>query len=270
MKLSIVVPAYNEERRIGCLLNDYLRFISERQLEWELVVVVNNSVDRTEDIVKNVQNRYHSRVKLLVFQYPIGKGGALIEGLSAADGEFLAYIDADNSVIPEELYKLYRIVIEQRRAIVLGSRWLPASIVDPPMPLIRVVSSRIYNFMVNILFRLRLKDTQCGAKILHRRLFENIKPQLFIADMSFDVNLLYIAKRLGYDLIEVPVLWYNQSGSKVNVVKTGILMFLSLVRLRLYYSPFKAIVPIGEKIFAPLRRRWSGMSSSNYFSQDRE
>ncbi len=265
MKLSIVIPAYNEEKRIGFLLNDYLKFIHENGLKWELIVVVNNSIDRTEDIVKNVQTRYHSKVKLLVFQYPIGKGGALIEGLSAADGDFLAYIDADDSVVPNELYKLYRVVIEKRRAIVLGSRWLSSSIVDPPLPVGRVLASRVYNFLVNILFGLGLKDTQCAAKILHRRLFENIKSQLFIADMSFDVNLLYIARRLGYELIELPILWYNQSGSKVRVLKTGILMFLSLVRLRLFYSPFRNLVPIGEKLFAPLRKRWSGMYSSDYF-----
>ncbi len=265
IEFSIVVPAYNEEARIAFLLKDYLNFFEGKDFSWEIVVVVNNSIDKTEDIVKRFQKDFPYRIRLLVFQYATGKGGALIEGLSIAHGRYLAYVDADDSLPAQQCFLLYKKAKELGEDfVVVGSRWMKASKIIPSIPLARWIASRVYNFLVNLLFGLGLRDTQCAGKVFSRKVFNEIKDYLFIADMSFDVNLLYAAKKSGAKLCEVPVQWYNRSGSKVDVIRTGILMFLSLMRLRLYYSPFKFIVPIGEKIFAPLRMRWTGMRSSKY------
>ncbi len=263
--LSIVVPAYNEEKRIGKLLNDYTSTLSAKAIKWELIVVINNTVDRTEDIVKEFQTHHPGHIRILVFQYPTGKGGALIEGLSIARGRCVAYVDADDSLVAEELFSLYEKMQScDEKCLIVGSRWMRGSKIIPPLSRLRWIVSRGYNFLVNILFGLGLKDTQCAGKVFPRDLFDTIKAQLFIADMSFDVNLLYSAKKVGAKFVEVPVKWYNRSGSKVDVVRTGILMFLSIMRLRLYYSPFRFIVPLGEKLFAPLRMKWTGMKASKY------
>ncbi len=262
--LCVVVPAYNEEGRIGGLLEDYVSFIRRKGLNWQIIVVVNNSKDRTLEIVRRFKRKYPDVVSEVVLTFPTGKGGAIIEGLSRASAVFLSYVDADDSVKPEELFRMYSIVRTQRRSLVLGSRWLRDSRIVPPLHWKRKIASRAYNLLVNLLFGFELSDTQCGGKVFHHRLFEKIRKDLFIADMSFDVNLLFSARRWGYELVEVPITWYNRSGSKVKLVKTSILMFLSVWRLRLYYSPFRFLVPVGEKIFAPLRLRWTGRRSSKY------
>ncbi len=267
MDLSIIVPAYNEEKRIDDFLSSYLSVLSEKEnLEWEIVVVINNTEDNTEEIVEKYEQIYPNRIKIVNIPYPIGKGGALIEGFEVGEGDFISYVDADGSLPAKELLKLFNIAVKRRRAVVFGSRWIPNSLVVPKLSKERWLASRVYNLLVNLLFGLKVKDSQCAAKVVHRNLIKNIKKKLFIADMSFDVNLLYCAKIFGYELLEVPVVWFNKEGSTVgNIVKTGFLMFLSLMRLRLIYSPFKFMVPVGEKIFAPLRRRWMGISTSHYY-----
>ena len=262
--LCIVVPAYNEEQRIGRLLTDYLSFISQKNLLWQVLVVINNSTDRTVDIVRKFKDKYPDILSYVVLPFPTGKGGALIEGLRRASAVFLSYVDADNSVMVEDLFRIFNVAKDKRRAIVLGSRWMRGSRIIPPLDLKRKLASRCYNFLVNLLFGFHLSDTQCGGKVFHHRLFERIRQDLFIADMSFDVNLLFSSKRWGYELIEVPITWYNREGSKVDLVRTSLLMFLSVWRLRLYYSPFRFLVPIGERIFAPLRMRWTGRETSRY------
>jgi hypothetical protein len=120
---------------------------------------------------------------------------------------------------------------------VIGSRWLPGSVLRQEQSGKRRFASRVFHVVVQSLFRLNVKDTQCGAKVMRRHVVEKIHPMLRIADMAFDINLLYAIKREGFKILEVPTEWTDKLGSKVVLGRTSLTMLLSVIRLRLVHSP---------------------------------
>jgi hypothetical protein len=145
---------------------------------------------------------------------------------------------------------------------VIGSRWLPGARLHVAQSRKRRIASRLFHVLVQLLFRMNIKDTQCGAKVLRREAVEKIHSALRIADMAFDINLLYALHRAGFRILEVPTEWTDKVGSKVKLFRTSLTMFLSTVRVRLIYSPvYKWLWPlrpleawIYKKLRAPLPR----------------
>jgi len=129
---------------------------------------------------------------------------------------------------------------------VIGSRWLPGAVIHQSQTGNRQFASRVFHFIVQALFWMNIRDTQCGAKVMRREVAEKIHPALRIADMAFDINLLYSMKRAGFRILEVPTEWTDKAGSKVALGRSSLTMFLSVVRVRLIYSPF-------YKLLRPLR-----------------
>jgi len=178
-------------------------------------------------------------IKWLDFPAPIGKGGALIEGLKLAKhGDFIGYVDADGATGPEAFLKLMQHVGEAD--CVIGSRWLPDSVLHQAQPTFRRVISRCFHFIVELLFWLHVKDTQCPCKLMRSEVIEKVHSTLCIADLAFDVNLLVSLKRAGFKIKEVPIEWTDMVGSKVtsSLFRSSLTMFLSVLRVRLIYSPF--------------------------------
>ncbi len=176
-------------------------------------------------------------VGALDFADAIGKGGALIEGLKLAPlADLIGYVDADGATPPRAFEELVRRAGEAD--CVIGSRWLPGAILHVEQASRRQFASRMFHLIVEMFFRMRIRDTQCGAKVLRRQAVEKIHSTLRIADMAFDINLLYSLKRAGFRILEVPTEWTDKIGSKVVLGRTSLAMFLSIVRLRLVYSPF--------------------------------
>jgi hypothetical protein len=120
---------------------------------------------------------------------------------------------------------------------VIGSRWLPGAVLKQEQASRRQFASRIFHLIVELLFHMRIKDTQCGAKVMRREAVEKIHSRLLIADMAFDINLLYSLKRAGYRVLEVPTEWTDKLGSKVTLFRTSLAMFLSAVRIWLIHHP---------------------------------
>ena len=120
---------------------------------------------------------------------------------------------------------------------VIGSRWLPGAVLHVEQSGRRQFASRVFHLIVQILFRMNIRDTQCGAKVMRREAVEKVHSSLRIADMAFDINLLYSLNRAGYRILEVPTEWTDKIGSKVTLFRTSLVMFLSVVRIRLIYSP---------------------------------
>jgi len=220
--LSLIIPAYNEEKRIIPVINNFLNSFSDI----ELIIVNNGSMDNTTDLIKNYKT---SKVRLLDFKEKLGKGGAIIEGMKIAKGEFIGFSDADQAVMPEDFKKLIKYLKFYDCAI--GSRRIKGADIKIKQSLKRRLSSRIFNVIVNLIFNLKIKDTQCGAKVFRRKTIEKILPRLKIKDFAFDIDLLYNAKLLGYKIKEVPVNWKHQEGSKFSLTNSP-KMFLSLLRLR--------------------------------------
>lgn len=240
MKLSIVVPAYNEESRLPPMLDAYLDFFVPRYGDdVEFVVVVNGSTDRTESVVRGYQQRNH-QVRLAVEPRKVGKGQAVIMGFDEARGDLIGFTDADGATPPHAFQELVDGIGDF--GAIIASRWLPASDIHPRQPLSRRVASRIFNWKVRILFGLKITDTQCGAKLFARPAFEAVRPHLGLTQWAFDVDLLFHTRRSGFEIREISTTWRDVKGSKVNVPRASVEMTLAIWRLRLLHSPFRWIV----------------------------
>lgn len=244
-KLSIIIPAYNEEKRIRKTLDAYTNFFSKKfKDEFEILVVLDGCTDNTLDVVKEFSK--NSKVKYKNFAEKIGKGGAIVEGFKIAQGSLIGFVDADLATQPNSFYELIK-KIDNNDGII-ASRWVKGAKINIKQPLLKKIGSRGFNFLTMVLFGLNFKDTQCGAKLFKKKVIRNIINDLKITRWAFDVNLLYSAKRNNYRIIEVPTEWNAVKASHFNLFKATPEMGLSLLRLRLLYSPFKFIVRIYDKL----------------------
>lgn len=240
MRLSIVVPAHNEERRIGPMLEAYLPYFTTRYGDdVEFIIVINGSTDRTDQVVADYAVRY-SQVKTIIEPSPIGKGGALMVGFREATGDLIGFVDADGATPPEAFQDLVDKIGDAGG--IIASRWASGSNVSPKQPLDRRIASRFFNLLTRTLFGLRLTDTQCGAKLISRTAMNAVLPHLGITRWAFDVDLLFQLRRAGYVIREIPTTWHDVEGSKIQVGKASTEMILALARLRLIYSPFRWVV----------------------------
>jgi len=254
--LLLLIPAYNEEDRIEPVLRDYATYFSKAYLgDFQLVVILNGCSDNTLGVVKRVAAE-HIQVSWLEFPAPIGKGGALIEGLRLAPlGDLIGYVDADGATSPKAYMDLVR--LRDQADCVIASRWLPGSVLRQEQTNRRQFASRVFHAIVQSLFWLNVRDTQCGAKLMRRQVVEKIHPSLRITDMAFDINLLYAIKRAGFRILEVPTEWTDKMGSKVVLGRTSLTMLLSVLRLRLVYSPLHPLLrwlrPVETWIYMKLK-----------------
>lgn len=262
--LLLLIPAYNEEARIEPVLREFGQYFRENyQGPFQLVVVLNGCRDNTRGVVERVAQDFPA-ISLLDFPAPIGKGGALIEGLKlATQAEIVGYVDADGASPPHAFHALAKRLNEAD--CIIGSRWLPGAVLHQAQPWMRRFTSRCFHLVVQTLFWMNIKDTQCPAKVMRTAAVKQIYPSLRIADLAFDVNLIVSLKRAGFTVKEVPTEWTDKIGSKVtsSLFRVSLTMFLSTFRVRLVYTPFyKWLAPlrpieawIYKKLRAPLPRR---------------
>lgn len=245
--LLLLIPAYNEEARIGPVLRDYAGYFrAHYKGKFQIVVVLNGCRDNTLGVVQDAARDF-PEIHALEFPGPIGKGGALIEGLKLAPlGDLIGYVDADGATSPKAYHELLQQMGDAD--CVIGSRWMEGAKLHQAQTTRRRFYSRCYHALVELLFGMRIKDTQCGAKALRRVAAERVHSNLRIADMSFDINLLYSLKRAGFKIIEAPTEWTDKLGSKVELNRSSVAWVLSLLRLRLFYSPFYPVL----RVFRPL------------------
>lgn len=242
MQLSIIIPAYNEEKRLGRMLDAYLPYFTKRYGDSvEILIVVNGSTDRTATIAGGFAGRYR-QVQAVIEPKPVGKGGAIMIGLARAQGERIGYVDADGATPPEAFQQLVECI--GSAGIIIASRWRPGAEVSPRQPLSRRIASRIFNKLVRIMFGFRISDTQCGAKLMSRDAVRRVLPHLGITRWAFDVDLLFQVHRAGLEIIESPTVWHDVSGSRLKVARASMEMMVAMIRLRLIYSPLKWIVSL--------------------------
>lgn len=246
MKLSILVPAYNEETRIGKMLEAYLSFFTAHYgNDYELIVSVNGSTDGTEAVVKTMQPR-HSQLRVIVDPRPIGKGGAIMAAGQVAQGDLIGFVDADGATPPGAFDDLVQHI--GSAGLIIASRWLSESTVSPRQPWKRRAASRIFNFLVRKLFNLHITDTQCGAKLMTAEAWRAIVPHIGLTNWAFDVDMLFKTRRARYPIQEIPTTWSDVDGSKLKVGRTSLQMLLAICRLRLLYSPLRWIVSLYDRL----------------------
>ena len=227
--LSIIIPAHNEENRLPQSLEVILEFIHAQPYQSEIIVVENGSSDRTAQISQSYADR-HPEIQAL--QEPIaGKGLAVRRGMLAAKGDFRFICDADLSMPIEEV-NLFLPPHAHPFDVAIASREIPGA-VRYDEPYYRHLIGRAFNLLVRVVTLPGLQDTQCGFKCFRADAAEELFPLQTIAGWTFDVEILFIARKRGMQVIEIPINWYFNPGSRVRILRDSASMFADLFRIRI-------------------------------------
>lgn len=237
-ELSIVIPAFNEEQRIGESLKKIYNYFREKNLNFEIIVVNDGSYDGTEKVVLEFYKTVQGELKILSNERNFGKGYSVRCGILNSKGKKILFTDSDLSTPIEEFEKL-NYWLEQNYDIAIGSRALKDSEVLVPQPFYREYAGKIFNLPVQMFFLPGIKDTQCGFKLFKSPIAKRIFSIQRIWGFSFDVETLYLAKKFGYKIKEVPVRWINSKDSKVNILKAPMQMIFELIKIRWYMKNYK-------------------------------
>lgn len=226
--LSLVIPAHNEESRLPATLEQVFAFLTLQNYAAEVIVVENGSTDRTLEIAQSFASR-HTQLKV-IHTDERGKGLAVKQGMLAARGAFRFFADADFSMPVSEINRFLPPALPDCD-IVIASRETPGA-VRYNEPLRRHLSGRIFNALIRLVVLPGLDDTQCGFKCFRARVAEEIFPRQTMPGWSFDVELLYIARRKGYRIKEVGIPWYFNPETKVSLVRDSLRMASDLFAIR--------------------------------------
>ncbi len=230
MRLDVVIPAHNEEQRIGRTLHAYRVRCDDPDTRF--IVALDRCTDRTVDVVRE-HMLADDRVDMLL--YPkLGKGGVLMETFRTSNAELIGFTDADCATPPAEFLRLVEAARFADGAI--ATRHHPASVLPTKRSFGRRVTSATFSMLVRGMFALPYSDTQCGAKVLQRQVVRRVIPLLSSRDFLFDVDLLVTARRLGFNIVEVPTIWIDRDGSHVNAASDATQMAVSALRLWLHHK----------------------------------
>ncbi len=228
MDLSIIIPAYNEESRIDATLDLVLRHLRKAGLSFEVIVVDDGSTDRT---AAAVSGRTDAEVRLLGLERNRGKGAAVREGMLSASGTYRFFVDADLST---PIGEIDRLLGELRNGtdVCLGSRGLDERLVKRHQPWYRETMGKIFNRFVRLLVLRGVADSQCGFKGFREAAARAVFSRSRIDRFSFDVEVIYLARRYGLAVKEMPVEWYNDPRTTVNPLTDASRMLWDLLRIR--------------------------------------
>ena len=230
--LSVIIPTYNEEKRLTGTLQSINDYLSRQSYDYEILVVDNGSTDKTAQIVRNLADQIKG-LKLIEGSASRGKGFAVKKGMLMAKGDFRIFTDADNSTSIDQIEKMWP-EFKKGYDVVIGSRDVEGAVLDPPQPWIRdkILGKGFKLYRKIILGLWGIQDTQCGFKCFTKKATEEIFPRCKIIHFAFDAEVLIIGKSLGYKIKEIPVYWKNDPESKVNF-KSIIKMAIDLIKIRL-------------------------------------
>lgn len=229
IKYSVIVPAYNEEKRIIETLQKAQDFFDKKGDVYEVIVVNDGSSDKTVEVVKNFSNN------IQVIQNPqnMGKWYSIKNGVFHASGEYILFIDADNSTPIENFTKLEKHI--DKYDVIIGSRHMKESEIGKKQPWYRRMVGRLGNKLINLVLIKGIKDTQCGFKLFKYNSAINIFPFQKINRFGFDMELLFISKIKGYTIKEVPVSWFNDEGSRLHPIKDSFKTLWELLYIKINY-----------------------------------
>lgn len=250
MRVSIIIPAYNEEKRIGRTLESYSYYFEslrkEKSLDYEILVVINNTSDNTEKIVIS-HKKLNSRIRYLNLKRG-GKGYAIIEGFKDSlkrPNDLIGFVDADLATKPDAFYSLIKNI--GNSGGVIASRYMSKSVVSPKNTLPRILASRVFNSLIRALFLMPYRDTQCGAKLFSRNAIKSISNFMGMTKWAFDVELIYRVRHLGFKVREIPTVWSDRNYSTINFWQSGPFMALAIIRLRILASPLRRFIRVYDK-----------------------
>ena len=229
MKLSVVIPAYNEENRIEKTLLSVDEYLSKQPYDYEILVVNDGSKDKTAEIVSGLTGKLRG-LKLIDNKENHGKGWVVRQGMLSAQGDYRLFTDADNSTTIDHV-EIFFPFFAQDYDIIIGSRRLKDSVIAVKQPWIRDFLGGIFRLVVHTLVPLGLRDSQAGFKMFSKKATEIVFPKQTIFRWAFDVEILAIAKKLGFRINEVPIKWINDAESHVKL--SGMVkMLFEVLRIR--------------------------------------
>lgn len=230
-KLSVVIPAYNEEKRIAVTLKDIDSYLQKQAYDYEIIVVVNNSKDRTYEVVQELESGAVEKA-IAVNLKQGGKGNAVKRGiLEKATGDIVMFMDADNATPISEIEKFLP-YFEKGYDVVIGSRYTNPKLVKVKQPMYRIVLSRLSNLLIQFLAVPGIKDTQLGFKAFTSEAAKHIFPLVKVLKWGFDMEVLTIALVKGYKIKEIGVSWTEHGGGHVPL-KAYIESLLDLFKIKL-------------------------------------
>jgi dolichyl-phosphate beta-glucosyltransferase len=243
LQYSIIIPAYNESRRIVPTLNKVLTYLAEQGWDAELIVVNDGSRDDTAEVVRRFVEK-NLMMRMVENPGNRGKGYSVRNGMLNARGDVVLFSDADLSSPIQEAGKLFE-AIANGADVAIGSRWMNAELQTERQPLYRQLFGRLFNVMLRVVLGLKYKDTQCGFKAFTAAAARAIFPLQTIARWSFDPELIFLAQKQGLKVVEVPVRWAHDEKTTISPLRDGTRMFFEVLKIRWNaitgkYSPRRA------------------------------
>jgi dolichyl-phosphate beta-glucosyltransferase len=241
MYLSLIIPAYKEASRITASLEKIFAYLGSQNYEAEVIVVDDGSPDNSVEVIQAAFAKYTPigqallpvKARLIELGANAGKGAAVREGMLAATGSIRIFTDADLSTPIHEVEKVISAIEREGYDVVIGSRALEGrKLVKVHQPWYRETMGRFFNLLVQVFVLRGIKDTQCGFKGFRAEAAEKIFRQQKVMGFSFDVEILYLAKKSGYKIKEVAVEWYNDERTTVGALSDSAKMFFELLRIR--------------------------------------
>lgn len=234
-EISIIIPAFEEEARVGDSIQKILSFLQTNLINAEIIVVDDGSRDRTAEAAREAfANAGNIEAQVIRYEENRGKGFAVKTGLLAAKADIAIFSDADLSTPIEEMPKLVDPIRNGEYDLTFGSRALDRSLIGTHQPWRREQGGKVFNLVVRTLTGMPFWDTQCGFKAFSLTEFRPLLDLMKIDRFGFDVEFLYVAKLHGLRLKEIPVRWNNDERSKVSVVRDSMRMFKEVTEIRRY------------------------------------
>ena len=229
--ISVVIPAYNEAKRLPGTLRAAEKYFGTRNLSREILIVDDGSQDDTVQICLNLRDKI-TGLQILRNGRNRGKGFSVRHGILEASAPLVLMMDADQSSPMEELDKLLPSVRDGQSDIAIGSRALKESQILVHQPLYREPLGFLYNDIIQLLVLKGIQDTQCGFKLFRRDVARDVFPLGRLSGFAFDVEILFIARKLGYCITEIPIRWQNDPNTKIKILRHGLNMLADLFRIR--------------------------------------
>jgi dolichyl-phosphate beta-glucosyltransferase len=226
----VVIPAYNEEQRLPRTIEQIEEYLDGRRVSYELIVVDDGSTDGTRQVMDAAAER-NQRVRLEALPSNRGKGRALAAGVAVARGDEVLVTDADLSTPIDELEKL-EAALKAGAGVAIASRAVRGSRVEVPQPIYRVLMGKVFNLIVQVVLLPGIWDTQCGFKLFRADVAHAVFAKLTTDGFGYDPEVLYLAKRRGVRIAEVPVVWRHSAPTKVMAIRSSLDMFKHVVRVR--------------------------------------
>lgn len=226
--ISVVIPAYNEEKRIKKTLDKTIKYLEKKKFDYELIIVNDCSKDKTAKLVESINNK---RLRLLNNKSNKGKGYSVKRGMLSAKKKWVLFSDADLSTPIEMLDKMWPHT--KQFDVVIASRNMPDSNIGVKQPWYRQMAGKAFPLFVRAFLLRGIKDTQCGFKLFKTSIVKSILKKQTLDGWAFDAELLFIAKKTGYNMKEVGVEWVNDENSKLNLIRDSLQMGKDVLKIRL-------------------------------------